>query len=193
MVKNLTPHDHVILNEALKRAAIVTAAKIKLIVVPASDSYRDYALAYGLILGSIAALTLWALDIVMNFPILLGTQLGLIALFDALHSLITPLVPHKVRHHRAAQNAMRHYHVLHGHAAPDQAFVLLFVSLAERYVHVITNPIVHQRVPENWQSITQSFAAEMRHGDVNAACAHAIDQIAVILAPPFPNEMAKTA
>ncbi|MGB9151724.1 MAG: hypothetical protein WCD70_01405 [Alphaproteobacteria bacterium] len=189
MVDSLTHSDLDYLDEALKLAEQKTSAKISIVVRPASGAYREYILVYSLVFGSAVTILLWDFAIVRNFLWLLSIQLGIVALCDIAHSIgniFVPFVPRKVRHHFGAQAAMREYHELHAQQPHDAPFVLLFVSLAERYVHVVTNPVVHKRLPGNWNKITESFTHSVRHHSLRAACAEAAGHIAEILAIHFP-------
>ena len=189
MVKPLSSEDHAFLNDAIKQAERKTSAKISVVVRPASDSYQAYILVYALALGSVSSVMLWHFHVVRDFPWLLSIQLGVVALCDLIHSLnllFVGLVPRRIRHHQAAHTAMRDYHELHARQAKDAPFVLLFVSLAERYVHVVTSPTVHQRVPDDWHKVTETFTQSAPRQGVRAACIEAIGRITDILAARFP-------
>lgn len=188
MVKNLTKEDHAFLNEALQQAERTTSAKIAVIVRPASASYRDYVLLYSLTLGSIVAIALWAAHSAHSFPFLLAVQLGVILVCECTQSvcpLFICLVPNKIKHHYAEQEAMREFHARH---QTDTPFVLLFVSLAEHYVHVVTNPVVHSRIPGDWHKVTEGFTQSVRNQTLRYACAGAIAQIGQILSTKFPMQ-----
>jgi putative membrane protein len=189
MVALLSLSDHTLITQALKTAEAKTSAKISIVVRPTSTSYQSYILTYGLILGSLIALALWAFHVVAFYPGLLSVQLGIAAAFDMAYvfeGMFVRLVPRQTRHRYAAEEAMRVYHILHAHLPKDTPFVLLFVSVAERYVHVVTNDIVHRQIPGDWNNITDSFTVSVVSRGLLTSCIEAIADIATILARPFP-------
>jgi putative membrane protein len=189
MVKILSTADQRAIQTAIKNAGRQTSAQIRLITVPASDRYTDFILLYGLLVGSLASFALWYTGKIIQFPLLLIIQLGVITLIDVLpwlHRLCIRLVSRHERHRRAGIAALREYHALTSSLQPDEAFVLLYVSLAERYVHIVTNPTVHKKLPDNWDAVTGHFIETIREKNLRTACVNAIGHIADILAPHFP-------
>jgi putative membrane protein len=192
MVKALTTEDDAFLNNVLKMAESKTSAKIDIVVHSASASYKEYILVYGLILGSAVAVALWDFDVVRSFPLLLGLQLGIVTLCELLHSIgnvFILLVPKRHRHFCAARAAMQEFHRKQAHLAQDVPFVLLFVSLAERYVHVVTNPVVHQKIPGDWHKVTENFMLSIRAKGLRLSCEETITGIADALSAMFPAKM----
>ncbi|MDR3449120.1 MAG: hypothetical protein P4M15_05140 [Alphaproteobacteria bacterium] len=178
--------DQTFIDEAVRQAESKTSAKITVVVLPASGAYKEYILAGGFITGTAAALTLWAASILHDFPVLLAVQIGILALCDltGIGRLFIRLAPRAARRHFAAEMAMRQYHALH--ADKNEPFVLLFVSLAERYVHIVTNPAIHARLPGEWDKITNDFTQDMRQKGLRTACGAAVERIAARLAASFP-------
>ena len=160
-------------------------------MLPASEDYYEFVLFYGFVFGSVAAFALGVTAVVTNFALLLAVQTAIILIVDIvpwLRRLCLKLVPRRTRHHRAAREAMRQYHVLHAQIPASTPFVLLYVSLAECYVHVVTNPVVHKKIPGNWDSVTEHFSAAIRKLGLRAACSEALQHIADILAAKFPSK-----
>ena len=195
MVKSLSPSDDAFLHGALHQASQKTSAKISFVVRSRSSAYQEYALAFGLIIGSLTAFVLWYLNISSSFAELLSVQLGFIAICDMAQlygGLFTPLVPKKIQHHYASEQALREYHLRQSAISVGEPFVLLFVSLAERYVRIITNPTVHSRMPSDWHKITQLFTSSFDEKNLRTVSSEAIGQIADKLGAFFPiKEAAK--
>jgi uncharacterized membrane protein len=75
-----------------------------------------------------------------------------------------------------------HLEVLH-HGKP---FVLLFVSKAERYVHILTSPEVKARLPDqHWQSVTGAFAPSRKSRGLSGASIAALEAMASLLGKAF--------
>jgi uncharacterized membrane protein len=188
MVKHLSHEDRVAVDTAIAEASAKSGVKIAVVVRPANARYQVYALAYGLALGSVVSLALWYYGCLRDFPALISVQLGTIALCELAHAafaLFVPLVPRRLKHHYAAQEAMRTFHILQAHAPHDKPFALLFVGLAERYVHVVTNTVLHRQAPEGWDHVTDMFRDAMRARSLRAACVEAIAHIAATAAAHF--------
>jgi putative membrane protein len=184
MVKSLTPQDHAQINAALQDAETETSAKIKVVVLPASDPYQEFILLTGLLVGSAVGLALWSTGVMTVYPILLVLQLGFISAFDLtpwLRRLCVARLPAAIRYRHATRRAFQEYHAHLASISPDQPFVLLFVSVAERYVHVITNPVVHRQIPDNWSSVIDRFTATLRKDGLTSACVQTVAHIAEVL------------
>jgi uncharacterized membrane protein len=189
MVNVFSPNDRLFVDDALKQAERKTSAKISVVVHAASSSYQAYILTYGMLLGSAVSFGLWSFHILHEYPWLLCAQLGIVATCDLLRNVsgvFVRLVPRRARDHYAFQEAMRAYHTLHARLTPEEPFALLFVSLAERYVHVVTNPAAHQRLPDNWGAVTDSFTRSIKAKGLRTSCVEAIAHISDILATQFP-------
>lgn len=190
MVKKLTPADNAAIGDAIRAVQQRTTAKIGIVVLPASGHYRSLLMLYGFILGSVVSYTLW-MFYKLPFPLLLLAQLGgmiLVEFVPQLCGLSACLAPKRLRHYKANQAAHFHYLKLHAEMPKDEPFVLLFVSLAERYVHIVTNPIVHRSIPGNWQLVTERFTGSIRTKGPRVACLEAIEHIGEILSGPFPKQ-----
>ena len=189
MVKALSHDNRATLEASVKEAERQTAAKISVIVMPASYRYDEFVFLYGIILSSVVSLTLWISKALTDFPLLLAIQLGIILLLDVtpwLRRLCIRLVPRRLRHRHAEQAARHEYHALQAHMPAGTPFILLFVSLAERYVHVLTNPVVHKEIPDGWHAVTGRFIAMIGQKGLQAACRQALQHAGEILAVHFP-------
>jgi putative membrane protein len=102
--------------------------------------------------------------------------------------LFVHCIPRKTRYQRAALDAMRIYYARCDALPKDKPFVLLFVSLAERYVHIVTNPVVHQRVASDWHVMTDTFSQSIRADGLRPACIVAVAKITERLVPHFPMQ-----
>ena len=184
MVKSLTQQERDALQAAIARAEQATSTTIRAVIVPASDPYRDFLLVLGLMKGSLIALLLWAFDIIHGYPLLLAVQLAAMMAYGKIPFLrhcAVFFVPRAMGHKRAARLAFEEYHAHHQNIAKDRAFVLLFVSLAERYVHVVTNPTVHTKIPTGWDTVTTHFTGEIRQSGLAAASLKAVEEIEALL------------
>jgi putative membrane protein len=195
MVKNTAPDLKKIIAAAIAEAERDTAAEIVLVVSPASESYRGYTTLYGLVLGSFIGMALWMSKTVTGFPLLFGIQVAAIALtmlLPPLRSLCLKLVPRHILHHHAARRAFEEYLFVSRHVPAERPIVLLYVSLAEKYVHVLHSRAVLQKIPnEAWDAVIEEFSTLMKNAGLQQACLAAIRSIAKTLQPQFPGNRLK--
>jgi uncharacterized membrane protein len=184
MVKSLTAEERTALQDAINKAEQSAAATIRVVIHPASDRYAEFVLLYGLILSSFAAMILWATAMLNSLPWFLAVQFGFMLMIDLvpwLRHIAQHLVSSRIQRHRAARLAFEEYHAHHTNLTPGQDFVLLYVSLIEHYVHVITNPIVHGKLPNGWDVVTDHFTDNMRRKGLGIASIQAVEQIGTML------------
>jgi uncharacterized membrane protein len=189
MVSALNNEAHAAIKQAIASAEQRTHAQIAVVVSKASDAYQSYVLLYGLIVGSIASLALWMLRLAYDFPLLLLIQIGSMAVISfvpQLRQLCIRFVPKRALHHRAAHRAYEEYMFLSRHISRETPFVLFYVSLAERYAHVLPSHNTRDKVPNDaWETVIRNFTGTVKQTSVQNACIQAIGQIADTLAPHF--------
>jgi putative membrane protein len=189
MVKILSQPDKDAIAHAIVEAERSTSAKLVAVVAPASDVYQSYFLLYGLIIGSAIDIILWALKLITAFPLLLAIQLAVIALISFipwLRHLLIRLVPKHVRHRRAAHRAYEEYLIVSHHTSVTDPIVLLYVSLAERYAHILTSRSVREKIPDNhWNEVIGKLTADIRAEGLRNACIKTIQHMTELLIHHF--------
>jgi putative membrane protein len=160
----LSKSDRETLNRAIAEAESRTQTHLALVVVPASDRYAMYPLAYGalfaLLLAGVMAI-LWPRTLVG--PAVLGEVLAFVAfslVFDWL-PLRLLLVPRAVWRTRAQNLAHREFaaRILTTH----RGGLLLFVSLGERYVELLADRELHAKVGQaSWDRIVGELTADAK-------------------------------
>lgn len=98
------------------------------------------------------------------------------------------LMPRRARRAVAYRAAMEQF-IAHGLAEnPAHSGILIFVSLAERYVRIIADEGIAARVPQSaWQGAVDALLAHMRSGRIADGFVAAIALCADELARHFPN------
>jgi putative membrane protein len=190
MVKHLSKAHKEVVAKAVAQAEQQTKAELVAVIAPASDAYLSYVMLYGLALGSIVATGLWLAHVMSAFPMLLVVQLGIMSallLAPPLHKLCLRLVPRRIRHRRAAHRAYEEYLIVSRHVSASTPIVLFYVSLAERYAHILPSRMVREKIPDKeWSDIIIAFTAAMRSQNLDNACTTAIERMTALLAPQFP-------
>ena len=191
MVKELSPELKDAIAKTIAEAERRTSAEIVLVVLPASDTYESHLLSYGLALGSSIGMGLWMEKIVTGFPLLFSIQVAsmMVMLFvPLLRNLCLKLIPKHVLHHQAARRAFEEFLIVSRNVPAERPVILLYISLAERYVHILHSRAVPQKIPnESWEAIVLEFTIQMKKSNLQEACIAAIQSISRTLEPHFPK------
>lgn len=99
------------------------------------------------------------------------------------------MVPKSIRHSRASRLARHMFLDLGLTETEDRNAVLFFVAMGERYVEVIADVGLQQKLkdPTVWDEIVEKFVEDIREGDIAEGFTHAIDGCADVMADHFPN------
>jgi putative membrane protein len=147
---------------------------------------------YGFAFGSLLGVALWWTKAVTPFPLLLLGQTACLAGFafvPFLKHLCIALLPARILHHHAARRAVEEFVFVSRHVPNERPVVLLYVSLAERYAHILHSRAVPQKVPASaWDAIIATFTGRMKTGGLKDACIPAIAEIGKTLSPHFPDK-----
>lgn len=196
MVKALSSQHKQDIEHAVTEAYKQTSAEIVVVVLPASDPYLDFILAYGILFADFLTLGLWSADVYHHFLDLLAIQIAVLAalfFIPFLHRLLWCLVPRRILRQRSAKKAMEEYHHIHRRVTATMPMVVLFVSLAEHYTHILTSHAVYEKISnEKWDNVIRHFAAAVSAGNVTMACVAAVGEVGAVLGEHFPvDEVAR--
>ena len=105
------------------------------------------------------------------------------------------LIPRYVKHARASRLAQAQFYVQGVQLTPHHSGVLFFVSLAERYVEIVADKGIHEKLGEaHWQRIIDQFVAQVRRGKVVDGFVDAIGACGSAMAvhyPPDPSDISE--
>ena len=88
----------------------------------------------------------------------------------------TRLIPRSIRHGRAANLARRQFLEQNLHHTDDATGMLIFVSEAERYVEIIVDRGISERLDDaTWSAIVDNFTAHVKRGETLAGFLHCIE------------------
>ena len=184
-MRSLSKSEHEGLRRAISDAESRSGAHLALVVVPVSDRHFMYPLAFAaliaLAVGAIAAI-FWPLTpLRVAFMAEAAVFVALSLLFDWL-PLRLLLVPAEIRKARARNLAHREFaaRILGTH----RGGILLFVSLAERYVELIADRELHARVGQPvWDRIVSELTADTKTGSLPEALLKAVAKCAAAIKP----------
>ena len=175
---------------AIRAAETKTSGEFVTVVARASDAYLTLPTLYASGLALMTPLVLSLLRVETRALPLFLIQVAVFVTL-ALVFLWTPvtmrLVPHGAKIHRAARLAREQFFLRGLHETADRHGVLLFVSVAERYVEIIADRGIHAKVPEGaWDAIVADFTRTVGDGRVADGFVAAIERCGAVLALHFP-------
>jgi putative membrane protein len=168
-----------------------TGAHFALVIVPASDRYALYPVAWAAVLAlsatGLLALLRPALGIGTGFLVDAGLFI-LLALILDWRPLRLRTVPAAIKRRHARDLAHRHFATSLVARAQQRNGVLFFVSLGERYVEVLADREIHRRVPAgSWETLVADFIAAVRAGRMADGFVAAVETCGAILARHYPR------
>jgi putative membrane protein len=187
---HLKADEHKTLSAALADAEKRTSARFELVTVPVSDRYT----LYPIICGAIVALTVlgalalfWpGLSLRMGFLAAAGLFAALPFLFEWL-PLRLMLVPRHAKHWECWELAHRSFASRVLAQTNRKTGILLFVSLGERYVEVVTDRDVDLHVPQStWDAIIKDFTAAAKQKRLADGLVAAVEACTKVLEKHYP-------
>jgi putative membrane protein len=178
------------LKTALEAAERQTSARIAVATVPVSDHYKLYPLVYGGI-AALLALAVVAgffphLPVRSAFLIVAAVVVAAVVLFDFWPVRLAS-VPRHAKNWECWELAHRAFASRILAQNDRKTGILLFVSLGEHYVEVVTDRDVDRHIPQGvWDAIIKEFLAEAKQGRVGEALPKAVEACAAALAPHYP-------
>lgn len=165
--------------DAITRIERNTDAELVTVLADRADDYRYIPLLWAglaaLLLPGIALLFLsdFAAHTLFQIQCICFAALAVLC---RLPGVTMRLVPRRVRHWRAANLARRQFLEQNLHHTDGATGMLIFVSEAERYVEILVDRGISERLPdETWEAIVARFTAQVRTGDTLAGFIECIE------------------
>ena len=181
--------------EAVTRAEQRTDAEIVTVLAPRADDYSYIPLLW----ASLIALVIPALVHFINSEMTIYTLLMVqwatfvfLSLIFRIPVLTTFLIPARVRHWRASNLARRQFLEQKLHHTQGRTGVLIFVSEAERYVEIIVDEGISQRLDNSdWGTIVSDFVRRVALGHTAEGFIACIDASAELLEKHVPKTQSR--
>jgi putative membrane protein len=188
----LTEHEKAQIAAAIAAAERKTQGELVTVITPCSDDYRYIPLLWAALLALLVPgfLSLLENPLPADLAYLaqICTFLGAAALFNWL-PLKMRLIPADVKRLRARRLAREQFFLQNLHMTRARTGVLLFVSVAERYVEIIADQGISDRVAsEAWRTIVTGFIGRVRKRQVAEGFLAAIAACGELLAAHFPAQ-----
>ena len=185
----LTPEDEKRIAEAIRAAEQKTSGEIFCVMAVASSNYRFVPIARAALIALAVPLPLfyftplWADQI---YFAQLAIFLACAVLFS-LPGLRFALVPRWIKRDRASVEAKRQF-AAHGlHLTQQRTGVLIFASIAERYVEIIADSGINDKVsPDVWDKAVKGMIAKIKQDQPVEGFLEAIRICGEVLAQHFP-------
>lgn len=187
--------DKARITAAIHAAEQNTSGEFVAVVARASDHYVLLPLLWSAILALLfpGACLLAGLSArwVHLYQIQLLIFIALAVLLLSVPGLHLKLIPRHVKHAHASRLAQAQFYAQGVQLTAHHSGVLFFVSLAERYVEIVADKGIHERVGEDhWKGIIDGFVAQVSLGRVVDGFVDAIGACGAAMAehyPPDPN------
>lgn len=180
------------ISAAIRAVERQSSAEIVAVIVPKSDDYLFIPIFWAA-LGALAvpAITM-AAGLVPAPHYAYGLQLLVFLLLVSagrIEAVAMALIPPSVKKARAANAARNYFLALKLHATKKRSGLMIFVSVAEHYVEILTDIEIAQKLPNStWEAIVQSFIARVRAGQTAHGYLEAIQSIGALLISHFPRD-----
>jgi putative membrane protein len=188
----ISEQDQQRIRDAIQAVERKTSGELVTVIAAGSDNYNYIPILW----AAIVALLLpgpfmfaghsWFIE---HEYILQLTCFVVLASLFYIPSIRIRLIPRAVRHARAHRHAMEQFVLNNLPATREANGVLLFVSVAERYVEIIADKGVNDVVAAGtWDKIVQGFTEKVQRGESADGFIDAINASGEILQTHFPFE-----
>ncbi|MGP5109654.1 TPM domain-containing protein [Pseudomonas helleri] len=177
--------------EAVTRAEQRTDAEIVTVLAPRADDYSYIPLLWASLIALVVPALVHFIDSDMTIYTLLMLQWAtfvFLSLIFRIPVLTTFMIPARARHWRASNLARRQFLEQKLHHTQDRTGVLIFVSEAERYVEIIVDEGISQRLDNSdWGNIVSDFVRRVALGHTAEGFIACIDASAELLEKHVPK------
>ncbi len=176
--------------QAIDQAEQKTSGELVAVLAQSSDDYLYipvlWASLVALAVPGILLLSGWQVDFVRIYQYQVGTFILLTILFHWT-ALKMSLIPPLVKKNRAGLRARDEFLTLGLHNTSNRGAVMIFVSVAERYVEILVDQGVSEKVSaDEWNQIVGNFITHIKHGDFATGYIETIQRCGEIMAVHFP-------
>ena len=190
---SISPDDRKRIATAIRAAESRTSGELVCVLAQCSIDGR----ALPVVIAAVVALALpWILVMTTAMPVLriLTLQIIVFVVVTAVLHLLRlrmELIPHRARRALAHRAALVQFAIRGIAKTTDRTGILIFVSLAERYVRIVADDGIAARVQQSeWQGAVDAMVTHMRDGRIADGYIAAIDACGTVLTRHFPANKA---
>lgn len=174
--------------EAIRKAESATSGEFVAVIAPASDNYPYIPLLWAALCALAVPSIIMLLQVTtLSFVVLQAITFVICAVLFRWQPIKIKLIPTFTKHRRA-QLAAREQFLLQGvHNTAQRNGILLYVSVAERYVEIVADKGVNDVVSDNtWDNLVEQFVNHVRSGQIETGFITAVEECGRILQKHFP-------
>jgi len=188
LVTRLNPDETARLHRAVADAESRTHVHVAVSIVPASDRYLLYPVAWSAIAALVAGGVLaigWPYILLREAFVVQALVFVVLSILFEWWPLRLMLVPQRIRRHRARAMARAEFAARVLASSERKGGVLFFVSLGERYAEILADRETHARIgAAAWERILADYLAAAKSRPVAEAVIGAVEACAAVLQKP---------
>ena len=178
------------IDRAIREAESRTAGEIVTIIAREADDYLFLPLLWSAGIALLIPLPLVLFDLPLSALQIYEIQIAVflaLGILSRWRPIKMRLVPRMVKRQRAGRLARAQFLEQGLHHTEGRSGIMIFVSAAERYVEIMADQGINDRVPPgSWDGIVRDFVAKVRADRTGDAFVSAVQQCGALLAEHFP-------
>lgn len=191
-MSHLTEAEKTTLAARIREIESQTSGELVTVIARSSDNYLYiptlWAALLALAFPGLVSLLVLPLQVEWIYVIQVGLFL-LLALIFRWQPLQRRIVPKTMQHQRASRYAHELFFVKGVHLTRDRTGIMIFVSVAERYVEIIADSGISAKVDtEVWRDVVAEFVANIRANEIAKGYLAAINRCGAVLQKHFPGQ-----
>ena len=176
--------------QTIREAEAQTSGELVAVIAHASDEYRYIPLLWASLIALLTPGPLLLLIPDLAFAYVYATQVGIFFVLAGLfrvNIIKTRLIPKSVKRRRASRLAWEQFFAQGLHQTREHTGVLLFVSVAERYVEIIADKGINDVVEaDTWDNVVANFIGHVKQKRYAEGFIAAITDCGKVLNQHFP-------
>ena len=188
----LSQEDQDSIRDAIETQEKRTLAEMVTVVTDASDNYRYIPVLWASIISMLVPGIIYIAGGWTDFSSLYTLQVLLflaLAILFRLTAIKHYLIPKTIKRQRAARMARQQFFAQQLHNTEKRLGVLLFVSVAEHYVEILSDTGASEKISDQqWQHIVGEFTRQVSAGSVTQGFLDAISKCGDLLAEAAPQD-----
>ena len=168
----------------------LSSAELVAVIAKRSSNYKYVSLIISIFLVFSTSFILFFIKEISTLELLqyqLLIFMGTTLIFEKFDNLILKILPQSYKHQKASLYAKEQFNNLGLNKTKSKQVLMFFVSLDEKYVHILADNKISQEIPnEFWQQLVFEFAEDVKREDFLNGYLKAIRTSKAILIKHFP-------
>jgi len=191
-MKFLNDQDKQRIREAVENAEKQSSGEFVTVIAGQADQYLFIPTLWAAVLSLLTPALLMVVNSSLDYQQIYTIQLSVFFVLTILfrwQTLTLMLIPKAVKLQRAKRLAWEQFFALGLHHTRERNGILFFVSIAEKYVEIIADKGINDRVDSTqWESIVVDFTAAVKKGNIADGFVSSINACGNVLKSHFPRQ-----